>query len=314
MAILRGGRRIGGFDIRLGIPRDRSLDNVNGDKRLKRRPGGDPTTTLNNFIAEVNQGEGFSRPSRYLVRFFPPSSYKLGSTGRKAVNGPPPVQGFQEIDQSDLRQNVGMMCDKVTMPSRDINTTENIMYGPGRAMPYSYSYPGTIECTFYADKFLRQRIYFEEWQKMIMDTASHNMKFYDDYVGTIDILQLGEYESNADKQSVTYGVRLYECYPQTISGIDYSYGATDQVVKVPVTFNFRNWRNLTTEQVNGATIGKSYGDIPTVKASNEFGLFGGILNKLPPELRRAGRDVLSQVKRSAPIGRITGGRVFPPIF
>ena len=71
---------------------------------------------------------------------------------------------------------------------------------------------------------------------------------------------------------------------------------------------------LTTEQVNGATIGKSYGDIPTVKASNEFGLFGGILNKLPPELRRAGRDVLSQVKRSAPIGRITGGRVFPPIF
>ena len=31
MAILRGGNRIGGYDIRIGIPRDRSLDNVAGD-------------------------------------------------------------------------------------------------------------------------------------------------------------------------------------------------------------------------------------------------------------------------------------------
>ena len=30
MAILRGGKRIGGYDIRIGIPRDRSLDDVAG--------------------------------------------------------------------------------------------------------------------------------------------------------------------------------------------------------------------------------------------------------------------------------------------
>ena len=40
MAILRGGRRIGNFDIRLGILRDRSLDNVDlRDARLKRKIG-----------------------------------------------------------------------------------------------------------------------------------------------------------------------------------------------------------------------------------------------------------------------------------
>ena len=37
MAILRGGTRIFGQDIRIGIPRDKSLVNVAGDKRLKRR-------------------------------------------------------------------------------------------------------------------------------------------------------------------------------------------------------------------------------------------------------------------------------------
>jgi hypothetical protein len=35
MAILRAGKRIGGFDVRLGIPRDRSLDNVENDPRFK---------------------------------------------------------------------------------------------------------------------------------------------------------------------------------------------------------------------------------------------------------------------------------------
>ena len=37
MAILRGGKRIDGYDIRIGGPRDRSLDNVGGDPRLKQK-------------------------------------------------------------------------------------------------------------------------------------------------------------------------------------------------------------------------------------------------------------------------------------
>ena len=40
MAILRGGTKIFGQDIRIGLPRDRSLDNINKDPRLQRSPGG----------------------------------------------------------------------------------------------------------------------------------------------------------------------------------------------------------------------------------------------------------------------------------
>ena len=69
MAILRGGRRIGNFDIRLGFPRDRSLDNVEGDPRLQRKPGGNPESTMGKFMSAINQGEGIARPTRYVVRF-----------------------------------------------------------------------------------------------------------------------------------------------------------------------------------------------------------------------------------------------------
>jgi len=316
MAILRGGRRIGNYDIRLGFPRDRSLDNVEADPRLKRRPGGNPESTINSFIAQINQGEGIARPTRYLVRFYLPQKYKLAGVTQTGY-GDFDDDGVLEqnnMTSNEMTRNVGMMCNKVTMPSRDINTTANLIYGPAREMPYAYSFPGNIECSFHGDKFLRQRVFFEEWQKKIYNLETHNMNFYDDYVGQMDIYQLGSFESNDDRDRVTYAVRLYEVYPSTMGSIEYSYGATDQGVNIPVTFNFRSWYNLTTDQVDGATVGKSFGDLPTIKTAKDFGLFGGILNKLPPELRRAGRDVLGQVKRSLPIGRVTGGRVFPPFI
>ena len=71
MAILRGGRRIGPFDIRVGIPRDRSLDNVQGDPRLKRTQG-NPEATIGRFQAKMAEGEGFARPSRFMVDFILP--------------------------------------------------------------------------------------------------------------------------------------------------------------------------------------------------------------------------------------------------
>ena len=210
-------------------------------------------------------------------------------------------------------ENVDMMCNKVTMPNRDINTAPHQMYGPRREMPYAYSYSAQVECTFYGDKFLRQRMFFETWQKKIMSIQSHHMKYYDNYIGSMDIMQLGQFDSKQDDDArVTYAVRLFEVYPQTISGIEYGYGQNDQVVQVPVTLNFRTWANLTIDQVNGATIGDAVGSKPTIKASSDFGLFGGILSKLPPEFRRAGRDILQTTRRSLPIGRVTGGRLFPP--
>ena len=144
--------------------------------------------------------------------------------------------------------------------------------------------------------------------------VTHNINYYDTYIGSMDILQLGQFEASADKDRVTYGVRLHEVYPQTISSIDYSYGDNDKAVEIPITLNYRRWTNLTLDQVEAATVGSSFGDVPTIKPGKEFGLFGGVLSKLPPELRRAGRDVLNATRRNLPIGRVTGGRVFPPFL
>jgi len=318
MAILRGGRRIGNFDIRVGLPRDKSLVDVAGDPRLKRKPGG--SGTIQRFLAHINQGEGVARPNRFIIR----------------INLPRPIgslynnNGLNDLESNQMVENIDMMCNSVILPNRDINTATAETYGPRREMPYAYSYSAKVECTFLGDKFLRQRMFFENWQKKIMDINSHHMEFYDNYVGSMDIYQLGSFDveteeaihfggkqirypkKQIDNASVTYGVRLYEVYPQTIGSMSYNSGTSNSAAEVPITLNFRKWSNLTIDEIDGATIGKSEGDVPTIKASKDFGLFSGILGNLPPELQRAGRDVLQTTKRNLPIGKITGGRAFPP--
>ena len=68
--------------------------------------------------------------------------------------------GPNDLEMSiNMTRNVGMMCNKITMPARDINTVSHQTYGPRREMPYAYSYSGEIDCTFYTDKYNTQRIF-----------------------------------------------------------------------------------------------------------------------------------------------------------
>ena len=316
MAILRGGTRIFGQDIRVGLPRDNTLTRGGILKRASELPGksiGASESTIGRIMAKVSEGEGMARPSRFLVRFNVPNNIVLNKESFDVKNHA--AEGTGVLGGQELARTVGMMCHSVEMPSRDVNTKSSLIYGPKREMPYAYSFPGTVELSVYGDKFLRQRVFFETWQKMIFDINSHNLNYYDEYTGSVDIMQLGSFESDNDRDRVTCMVRLYECYPQTVGSYSYEYGSTDQIVKLPITLNFRNWRNLGIDQVHGFSVGEAFGELPEIKPSPGFGgLLGGILDRLPPELKRAGKQVINSARRNLPIGRATGGRVFPPFL
>ena len=317
MAIFRAGKRIGNMDIRVGLPRDKSLDNVEGDPRItKHRPGINQRTSIGRFISEINKGEGVARANRFLIRLFPPRDTferKVG-TDKDVVL----VDKDSLLNESGMKNNVELMCTQAKLPHRDVLTQNYVTYGPGRKMPYAYAYGSNIECTFMGDKFLRQRAFFETWQRRIYNLATHNLNYYDDYVGTMEIYQLGQYretdkESPDDNYRMTYGVRLHEVYPETIGEIQYQ-SLTDDVIPmdIPITFAFRTWENITLDSINGVEFGKHIPDMPNIKPAKNYGIFGGILGKMPPEIKRAGKQIIDKIKRDMPIGKGTGGRVFPP--
>ena len=317
MAILRGGKRIGGFDVRIGLPRDRSLDNVENDARLRQKAGGNPETTMGRFQSYVNEGEGFARKARYYVEFQLPKgvtpSVALGDFDTVDTSGNEELQGFSSNGQNRSVQianakRVQAFCSAISMPDRDVQTKEIRHNGPARKFVYDFK-SADITATFYADKFLRERSYFELWQQSAFSTQTFNYNYYDNYVSPINIFQLGNYASRQERDDVTYAVQLFDCYPKTIGPVSYSHD-TNTVQTFDVTFTFRYWINYFIDKAGAVEIGQSEFNSPTVKRAG--GVFGGLISKLPPELRRAGRDVLNDLRRRAPIGRITGGRVFPP--
>ena len=318
MAILRGGVRIGGFDVRLGLPRDRSLDNVEGDPRFRQKAGGNPETTIGRFQSYINEAEGFARKARFYVEFNLP---KAGGAGITNIDpGSELSDAANELEttfkssaemisvQKANARRVQAFCSAIAMPERTVEMKEVKHHGPAYKIAIDYK-SADITATFYADKFLRERSYFELWQKAAFSNQSHNFNFYDNYVSDVNIFQLGQFASRNERDDVTYAVKLFDCFPKTISAVEYSY-ENNAVQTFQVTFGFRYWINYFLDRSGNIELGQpNFRDV-TVKSS--FGAFGGLLNKLPPELRRAGVDVLQGLKRRIPIGGITGGRVFPP--
>ena len=320
MAILRGGRRIGPFDIRVGIPRDRSLDNVEGDRRLKRTMGGNPESTMGRVISTIAQGEGFAKPNRFMVDFVLPTGVDTG-----VAQGPGGSQGIlfeEEVQNStvsgqmqretQIQRGLRAFVENVDMPGRTLDTTDYKIYGPRRQVVTGHSFSGEITMSMYCDKFLRQRSFFEMWQKAAFDQGTNNVHFYEDYIGAVRIYQLGAFAENADRDRISYGVHLFECFPKTISAVTYGQGQNDEIQKISVSLAFRNWQNLTLDQVGNYTIGGGFKKPEVVSADR--GLIGNILQKLPPDLRRAGRDAVNVIKQRVPIGAVFNGKVFPPLL
>jgi len=206
------------------------------------------------------------------------------------------------------KRRVQAFCNEISMPNREAITKEIRHNGPTRKFIYDYT-SAPITATFYTDKFMRERTYFEIWQKAAFSNVTHNYNYYNDYVAPVDIFALGSYASRQERDDVTYGVRLFDCYPKTISEVSFAHASND-LQTFTVTFDFRYWVNYFIDRAGEIQVGQSEFKQPTVKRAG--GVFGGLISKLPPEIRRAGRDVLNELRRRAPIGRITGGRVFPP--
>ena len=316
MAIFRAGKRIGNMDIRVGLPRDRTLDNVEGDKRITvQQPGVNQRTSIGRFISEINKGEGVARANRFLVRLFPPRDVTTADEAGADFAG---FDRDSILNSDDMKRNIELMCTSAKLPHRDVLTENFVTYGPGRKMPYAYGYGSSIECMFMGDKFLRQRAFFETWQGKMHSLKTHNLQYYDNYIGSMEIYQLGQYretdrEYPDDNYRVTYGVRLHEVYPETIGEIQYQ-SLTDDVIPmdIPINFAFRTWENITLDAINSVGFGKHVPDMPNIKPAKNYGIFGGILGKMPPEIKRASKGVIEKIRRDIPIGKGTGGRVFPP--
>ena len=187
------------------------------------------SAVLNELLSSFHDDDGMAFPSKYEVLFLPPSSTNLFT---QTLLG--------QVGGGDTR-DVSYQCHSIAFPGRNLTTTtdENI-YGPTRELVDGFTY-GDITGKFYCHNDMREKKFFETWQRLAFNPQTFAMNYYDDYTGTIQIYQLDQ------RNNRRYGCELIECFPKNIGDQALSGAQATSAQEVDVTFGYRYWKNLTDE-------------------------------------------------------------------
>ena len=187
---------------------------------------------LDEIFAEFRSDDGFARPNRYEVFFFPPVS-------RSQTNIFAQIMGQTVADQT--ARKTALRCESFEFPGRNLDSAPDTnIYGPEREIVQGYSY-GDVTAVFQCSSDMKEKRFFETWQRLAYNPQTWSMQYYNDYTGSIKIFQLDE----TDRQR--YGVEMIECFPKTIASQSLSYGTVNEIQKVSVTFSYRYWKDLVDE-------------------------------------------------------------------
>ncbi len=141
-----------------------------------------------------------------------------------------------------IPRDLQLMCESVSLPTRSAATNELSIYGPVQSFPYRFTFT-EASLNFYVTEDFAIKKLFDEWQEKIVDPVSGDVGYFDDYKCTIKI------STYSDRHLVAaapkYSVTLIDAWPSIIGEIALGHSLGNEILKLPVTFQFRKWNEST---------------------------------------------------------------------
>lgn len=165
--------------------------------------------------------------------------------------------GFKEAE------HISLLAESASIPGRQLLTTEHRLFGTVRKMPYGVLYED-FTVTFICTNSMVERLFFDLWHQMIMNSGSQYMEFYDNYVGSIIIQKLSNFLPSKVKVSDEPGKekevgieqgsatkigqalstwKLIEAYPVSVQAQELNYGDNDYL-RLTVQFSYAKWHSI----------------------------------------------------------------------
>ena len=207
---------------------------------------------LNEILSEFRSGDGYARPSRYEILIQPPNGFS--GEGRSELKNIWALIMGQNVADSTVRRT-SLRCSQISFPGRTLETTEDRnIAGPSRQMVQGFSF-AEMQAQFQLSTDLREKTFFETWQRLAFDPITFDVGYYNSYIGNIQIYQLDEQDRRK------YGVELVECFPKSVEPVTLDYAAANTISTVGIAFSYRYWKNLTDEGDLPKPLGERIGDL-----------------------------------------------------
>ena len=187
---------------------------------------------FNDILSTFHSDDGYAVPNRFECLILPPFGAIPERSDASGNYRPTP------LDANDARAT-SMRCESVSMPGRTLATSEDTnIYGPVREIVDGVVYAGDVEMLFQASSDLKERAFFEDWQRRAFSEETWDVRYHAEYESEVQIYLL-------DKQDQRrYGIRLHEAYPKTIGPVALNQAPATEIIKIPVSFSFRWWETL----------------------------------------------------------------------
>ena len=213
--------------------------------------------------------------------YLEPSRFRVSITSTPAVVNPTePIYGpqlevptFKTGGSIDTWAARGFYCHNAQLPSKQFQTTETVIYGPDRKMPYRTQYQD-FTCSFYVatnsgttEDAQMVLDYFNRWQSAIIDN-NHDLEYHDNYVTDIDVdvysrkgtgipgvgsvdvrlpqviggdplAELSFFKSKELKP--IHSITIQGAYPMTVDAVPLDW-TNDGIMSVNVTFAYFLWK------------------------------------------------------------------------
>tara|TARA_Y100000310_G_scaffold331776_1_gene405984 strand:- start:6729 stop:7805 length:1077 start_codon:yes stop_codon:yes gene_type:complete len=341
------------FDIRLGLPREKDIDYAKRYRDMKPNENtrinkfrslvssAEGLARPNRFIAIVNLPSGLKGTLHPDQRGSEFAEYSAQSDATHKLN-------------NTIRERLFFFCDSAQLPARNISDeTKDQLYGPERKIARGHTW-ADLTLTFYMGQQMIEKMLFESWQNMAVNPFTFNANYYDEYIGSIELYPLvhltnpnweawetdggrkkgfkglvqdtiegvtgmkkeirkqtrtGESRAMAIATVGAYYNHLVEAFPTNIAVQQMDYSTNNVLMKLSVDFSYRYARGPA--DIDARELGINEGALRPGKVSVEDWKARSRLEKL---ISGVGRDILNDVKRRFPWGRIFGGKIIPPFF
>jgi hypothetical protein len=138
-----------------------------------------------------------------------------------------------------IPEDLQLMCESVSLPTRSAATNELSMYGPVQSFPYRFTFTEASLNFYVTEDFAIKKI-FDAWQEKIIDPVSGDVGYFNDYKCTIDIEKFADSDSSTNVKP-DYAVKLIDAWPSIVGEIALGHSLGGDIIKLPVTFQFRKW-------------------------------------------------------------------------
>ena len=202
-------------------------------------------TFFDQILARTHSPDGFAKTNRWEILVTPPRSKNGNNTSGPTMNA---------NTGAGVTESLGLMCEAFSFPGRNLESAPDVnTYGPTREIVNGYNF-GDISSTWRLSADMKEKQFFDTWQRQAYNVDNFSIGYYYDYVGEISVYQLDE------KDRRRYGIKLLECFPKTIDQMTLTQ-STGDLQRVNVTWAYRYWVSLADEADAPKPVEDSLGDI-----------------------------------------------------